>query len=89
MQIAICLLGRKARNAILHCMQSRLVSVAGSFPVCGASSRVSATHLSSAPEKSVETAEMGWKLMFLSLDLALASVRARWLLVMTSLLRAP
>lgn len=67
-------------------MQYRLVSVAGSVQ---SSSEVSAAHPSSAEDQCTETAEVGWKLMCLSLDLALTSVCARQLLVMTSLLCAP
>lgn len=59
--------GQEARSTILHCMQSRLFSVAGSFPV-SAWPVWGPQQLSSAREQNVETADSGWKLMLLSLD---------------------
>lgn len=59
--------GQEARSTILHCMQSRLFSVAGSFPVSARPVR-GPQQPSSAREQNVETADSGWKLVLLSLD---------------------
>lgn len=80
--------GQESRSTTLHCMQSRLVSVAGSFPVC-AGPVWGSQQPSRAREQRVEMAGSGWKSILLSLDLRLGLVGARWLLVMTSLPHAP
>lgn len=64
---------QQARSTILHCMQARLLSIAGSLPIC-AGPVWGSQETSRAREQGVETGDSGWKSVLIRLDLQLALV---------------
>lgn len=54
--------GQEARSSVLHCMQSKLVNVAGAFPGCARPVGGSGQPSLGVPGKQgVETADCSWK----------------------------